>query len=97
VMMLLVFSLIVSFAALSDPSGQMAVVTSMIPVSSPIIMPVRVATSDVPTAQLALSLVIAAATVLLVVWLSARVYRIGILMYGKRPNLKELWRWARQD
>jgi len=97
VMMLLVFSLIVSFAALNEPAGQLAVVTSMIPFSSPIIMPVRVATSDVPTAQLALSLGISAATVLLVVWLSARVYRIGILMYGKRPNVKELWRWARQS
>ncbi len=97
VMMLLVFSLIVSFAALNDPGGQMAIVTSMIPFSSPIIMPVRVATSDVPTSQLALSLAISVASSLLVVWLSARVYRIGILMYGKRPNLKELWRWARQS
>ncbi|HTT67250.1 MAG TPA: ABC transporter permease [Gemmatimonadales bacterium] len=97
VMMLLVFSLIVSFAALNDPAGQMAVVTSMIPFSSPIIMPVRVATSDVPTAQLALSLAISAGSSVVVVWLAARVYRIGILMYGKRPNLKELWRWARQD
>ncbi len=97
VMMLLVFSLIVSFAALNDPAGQLAVVTSMIPFSSPIIMPVRVATSDVPTSQLALSLAISAVTSVLVVWLSARVYRIGILMYGKRPNLKEMWRWARQS
>jgi len=97
VMMLLVFSLIVSFAALNDPGGQMAIATSMIPFSSPIIMPVRVATSDVPTAQLVLSLAISVASSVLVVWLSARVYRIGILMYGKRPNLKELWRWARQS
>ena len=97
VMMLLVFSLIVSFAALNDPSGQLAIVTSMIPFSSPIIMPVRVATSDVPTAQLGLSLAISAATSLLVLWASARVYRVGILMYGKRPNLKELWRWAKQS
>ena len=97
VMMLLVFSLIVSFAALNDPAGQMALVTSMVPFSSPIIMPVRVATSDVPASQLALSLAISAATSVLVVWLAARVYRIGILMYGKRANLKELWRWAQQS
>jgi ABC-2 type transport system permease protein len=97
VMMLLVFSLIVSFAALNEPGGQLAILTSMIPFSSPIIMPVRVATSDVPAQQLVLSLAISVATVLLVVWLSARVYRIGILMYGKRPSLKELWHWARQS
>jgi ABC-2 type transport system permease protein len=96
VMMLLIFSLIVSFAALSDPGGQIAIVTSMIPFSSPIIMPVRMATSDVPLTQLALSLAIGAATVLVVVWLSARIYRIGILMYGKRPGLRELARWVRQ-
>lgn len=97
VMMLLVFSLIVSFAALSDPNGQMAVVTSLVPLSAPIIMPVRVATSDVPESQLALSLGIMLVTSLLVVWGAARVYRIGILMYGKRPSVKELWRWARQS
>jgi len=51
----------------------------------------------VPTSQLALSLAISAVSSLLIVWLSARVYRIGILMYGKRPSMKELWRWARQS
>jgi len=97
VMMLLVAALIVSFGALGDPNGQLAVMTSLIPLSSPIIMPVRVATSDVPTGQVGLSLAILAATVLVVIWGSARVYRIGILMYGKRPSVRELWRWARQS
>jgi ABC-2 type transport system permease protein len=60
-------------------------------------MPVRVATSDVAPTQIALSLAIMAATVIVVVWGAARVYRIGILMYGKRPNIKELLRWARQS
>lgn len=97
VMMLLVFSLITSFAALSDPGGRLAVAASLVPLSAPIIMPVRVATSDVPQAQLLLSVAIMAASALVVVWGAARVYRIGILMYGKRPSLKELWRWARQS
>jgi ABC-2 type transport system permease protein len=97
VMMLLVGSLIVSFSALGDPSGPLAVGASLVPLSAPIIMPVRVATSDVAPAQIALSLAIMAATVLVVVWGAARVYRIGILMYGKRPNIKELLRWARQS
>jgi len=97
VMMLLVAALIVSFGALGDPGGQLAVTASLIPLSSPVIMPVRVATSDVPTSQVLLSLAILAGTVVLVVWGSARVYRIGILMYGKRPSMKEMWRWARQS
>jgi ABC-2 type transport system permease protein len=97
VMMLLVFSLMVSFSAFSDASGSLAVTASMVPFSAPIVMPVRVATSDVPTQQLLMSIGIMAASSLLVVWLSARVYRIGILMYGKRPNLREMLRWARQS
>ena len=97
VMMLLVASLIVSFSALSDPSGPLAVGASLVPLSAPIIMPVRVATSDVAPAQIGLSLAIMAATVVVVVWGAARVYRIGILMYGKRPSIKELLRWARQS
>jgi ABC-2 type transport system permease protein len=97
VMMLLVASLIVSFSALGDPSGPLAVGASLVPLSAPIIMPVRVATSDVAASQIGLSLAIMVATVLVVVWGAARVYRIGILMYGKRPNIKELLRWARQS
>ena len=97
VMMLLVAALIVSFSALSDPGGQMAVTASMVPFSAPIIMPVRMATSDVALSQILMSLGILAATCLVVVWGSARVYRIGILMYGKRPSMKELLRWARQS
>jgi len=97
VMMLLVFSLMVSFSAFSDASGQLAVTASMIPFSAPIVMPVRVATSDVALRQLATSLAIMAGSVMFIVWVSARIYRIGILMYGKRPNLRELVRWARQS
>ena len=54
-------------------------------------------TSDVPLHQLALSLAIMAVTAVVVVWGAARIYRIGILMYGKRPSVKELVRWARQS
>lgn len=97
VMMLLVAALIVSFGALGDPSGRLAVTASLVPLSAPVIMPVRVATSDVPWSQISASLGILAATVVAVVWGSARIYRIGILMYGKRPSMKELWRWARQS
>ena len=97
VMMLLVFSLIISFSAMSDPTGSIAMTGSMIPFSAPIIMPVRVATSDVPPSQIFMSLGIMFASSILVVWGAARIYRIGILMYGKRPSVKELIRWARQS
>ncbi len=97
VMMLLVFSLLISFSALSDASGPLAQTTSLIPFSAPIVMPVRMATSDVPLRELAMSLGIMVISMLIIVWISGRIYRIGILMYGKRPNIKELVRWARQS
>jgi ABC-2 type transport system permease protein len=97
VMMLLVAALLLLFPVLNEPGGRLAVVTSMVPLSAPIIMPIRVAASDVPASEIGLSVAITAATSLLVVWGSARIYRIGILMYGKRPSVKELWRWARQS
>lgn len=97
VMMLLVVSLIVSLGALADPSGPMARLGSLIPLSSPIIMPVRAAAADVPLGQVGMSLAILASTVVVVVWISARIFRIGILMYGKRPSLREIARWARQS
>ena len=53
-------------------------------------------TEPPPAWQIALSLAVGAATVVLMVWLAARVYRTGMLMYGKRATLPEIWRWARR-
>jgi len=97
VMMLLVISLFLSIGALANPGGQLAAVSSLVPLSAPNVMPVRMATSDVPPSQLMLSLAIMGVSTLFVVWLAARIYRIGILMYGKRPSIRELARWARQS
>lgn len=97
VMMVLVVSLMLLFPVLNDPAGQLAVIASMVPFSSPIIMPIRIAASDVPGSEIAMSLIIGAISCVIVVWVAARVYRIGILMYGKRPSIKELFRWARQS
>jgi ABC-2 type transport system permease protein len=97
VMMLLVVSMILSIGAIGDPSGPIARWGSLIPFSSPIVMPVRAATSDVAPTELALSLALMVGATLLAMWVAGRIYRIGILMYGKRPSMKELWRWARQS
>lgn len=97
VMMLLIVALFLSIGALGDPGGQIGKVGALIPFSAPIVMPVRMATGDVGTGELLLSLLIMTGSTLLVVWFAGRIYRIGILMYGKRPSLKELWRWSRQS
>lgn len=97
VMTLLVLSILTFPAVLNEPAGELALALAVIPFSSPIIMPIRYAAAEVPGDQIALSVAILAATTLFVVWLASRIYRVGILMYGKRPTLRELVRWARQS
>jgi ABC-2 type transport system permease protein len=93
---LLVLSFICStFALPADPSSAFAIALSLVPFSSPIAMPVRWAAGDLPVGEIVLSLVILVATIGGVTWLAARIYRVGILMTGKRPTLRELARWVR--
>jgi ABC-2 type transport system permease protein len=79
---------------LLNPTGTTAQVLSLIPVSSPIIMPIRMAVTGVPPLELAGSLVFLAIGCLLALWLASRIYRVGLLMYGKRPTMKEMARWV---
>ena len=97
VVMLLIPGILVFPAVLNDPAGSLSHVMGLVPFWSPIIMPIRAAASDVPPMELTASLAILAVTVVAVVWVAARIYRVGILMYGKRPGLGELVRWARQS
>ncbi|MDX2260518.1 MAG: ABC transporter permease [Gemmatimonadales bacterium] len=83
------------FAVIKDPSGGLGLTLSMIPFTAPFVMPVRWSMSSVPLPQLALSLVIMVAALLGVVWVAGRIYRTGILMYGKKPTLREVFRWVR--
>lgn len=95
VTMLLVVAIIMFPMILNDPGGTLAVAMGIIPFFSPIIMPIRATASEVPPGELALSLAVLVASTFAVVWLASRIYRVGILMYGKRPTLKEMIRWAR--
>jgi ABC-2 type transport system permease protein len=95
VMMLLVASFVSMFAMLNDPGSTLSVSLSLIPFSSPIAMPVRWAAGTLPLSEVALSLGILAVSILGVTWIASRIYRVGILMTGKRPSVKELVRWVR--
>jgi ABC-2 type transport system permease protein len=77
------------------PNSPLAIGLTLFPFSSPILMVFRITVQTPPFWQIALSLAICAATTVGVVWLAARIYRVGILMYGKRPSLVELLRWLR--
>lgn len=95
VMWLLVVSFISMFAMLNDPGSRFAVTLSLIPFSAPIAMPVRWAAGSLPLGEIWVSLAILVATIGAVTWVAGRIYRVGMLMTGKRPNLKELLRWVR--
>ncbi len=80
---------------LQSPESTLATVLSLLPVFSPITMFMRIVVSEPPAWQLALSVLISAATVWVLFWATAKIFRVAILSYGKRPSLKELWGWLR--
>ena len=82
------------FPVLSNPNGGLAVFASMFPLFSPIIMPARLA-FDPPWWQVVLSIIIMLCTVWFFIWLTSRIYRVGILMYGKKATIREMIKWIR--
>jgi ABC-2 type transport system permease protein len=82
------------FTVINDPHGTVATVFSIIPFTSPIVMLMRIP-FGVPLWQLALSIVLLFGTFIFVVWFAAKIYRVGILMYGKKPTWKELYKWLK--
>jgi ABC-2 type transport system permease protein len=82
------------FTVINDPHGTIAVVFSMIPLTSPIVMLMRIP-FGVPWWQITISVLILFATFFSVVWFAAKIYRVGILMYGKKPTWMELYRWLK--
>lgn len=82
------------FTVINDPHGTIATVFSMIPLTSPIVMLMRIP-FGVPWWQLAISISLLFGTFFFVVWFAAKIYRVGILMYGKKPTWKELYKWLK--
>ena len=95
VTLMLVVSFILYPAVMRDPNSATSVTLSLIPFFAPILMVLRIAIETPPFWQIALSLVISVLTTVGIVQVSAKIYRVGILMYGKRPSLVELLRWLR--
>ncbi len=90
----IIIALYVAMAAFRNPHSELVFWFSMIPFTSPIVMMARVP-FDVPMWQVALSMALLVAGFLFTTWFAARIYRTGILMYGKKVNYKELWKWFR--
>ena len=80
--------------SMNNPDGPLAFWCSMIPFTSPIVMMVRLP-FDIPVWELALSFALLFTTAILIIWFSAKIYRVGILMYGKKPSIKEMIKWVK--
>jgi ABC-2 type transport system permease protein len=80
---------------ITNPSGPVARIISLIPFCSPLIMYLRISLAMPPAWEIALSIVLMIATICAILWVASRIYRVGILMYGKKPNLPEILRWLK--
>jgi ABC-2 type transport system permease protein len=95
VILLLVSSVAVLQPVMTNPDGGLAQVMSALPFSAPIVMPLRMSMIPVSPFAVASSLLTIAAGVYVAVLLAARIYRVGLLMYGKQPTVREILRWTR--
>lgn len=89
----IILALMIMFVVMKDPNSSLAFWFSIIPLTSPIVMMARIP-AGIPAWEPILSLIILYLTILGTIWLAAKIYRVGILMHGKKPTLKELWRWV---
>jgi len=95
VTMLLVIGMVSMTAITGDPRGTAAAVMTQVPAWSPMLMPLRYVLGGASAGEVAMSLAILALSIVVFARLAAKIYRVGILMYGKRPSLRELVRWLR--
>ncbi|WP_299136209.1 ABC transporter permease [uncultured Tenacibaculum sp.] len=84
------------FTVINDPHGPISVLFSYIPFTSPIVMLMRIP-FGVAWWEIAISMILLVVTFMVMVWLAAKIYRVGILMYGKKPSYKDLWKWIRYN
>jgi ABC-2 type transport system permease protein len=93
----IIFAMVIMTKAVNDPNSSIAVFGSLFPLTSPIVMMARIAhgiPNGVPLWQLLVSMALLIGGFLATTWLAAKIYRVGILMYGKKPTWKEMWKWA---
>ena len=97
VLVLVISSALFIQPAMMNPTSLLARAASMFPFSAPIIMPLRMSLVPIPPWEMAVALIGLVVAFVAVILLAARIYRVGLLMYGKRPSFSELVRWAKQS
>jgi ABC-2 type transport system permease protein len=93
--MLLIIGVMCFQLVASSPRGEAATVMTMVPFWSPMLMPMRFVLGGATLGDVAISLAILLVSTLVVVRAAAKIYRVGVLLYGKRPSVRELVRWLR--
>ena len=83
-----------AFTVMNDAHGPVSIFFSHFPLTSPIVMLMRVP-FGVPWYEIAISMALLLFTFVFMVWFTAKIYRVGILMYGKKPTYKDLWKWVK--
>lgn len=94
IMLPIILSIFVMMVVMKDPNSPLVFWCSMIPFTSPVVMMARIP-CGIPTWEIVVSLAVLYATFMAMVWLAAKIYRVGIFMYGKKPTFKELYKWIR--
>jgi len=95
VSMLIIIPMLFISVIMQSPDSTVSIVLSMIPYFAPILMIVRIAATDVPIWQIASSVILIIITFVFSVWVASKIYRVGILMYGKKPKFKDLIKWIK--
>lgn len=95
VTVLIIIPIMFITSIVENPNSSLALILSLVPFFSPILMVVRIAVTEVPFWQVALSFLLLCVTFVGTIWVCGRIYRVGILMYGKKPTLRDLARWLR--
>lgn len=93
--LLIVPSLLLLTPVLMEPNGALSRIFTIVPFTAPILMPVRMSLTNVPVVEVLASISLLVLSCLGAVWVAARIYRVGVLMYGKKPSLAEVMRWVR--
>jgi ABC-2 type transport system permease protein len=96
IMMLMVVAFLIAYTSFLNPNSTVAVVSSMIPWLAPMVMFARIVLGDPPAIQIAVSVVLQLLAIVVSTWAASRIYRVGVLMYGKRPSAREILRYVRE-
>lgn len=95
VIILIILAFFFTFHIIRNPTSGLSQIVSMIPFFSPITMFTRISVQAPPFSEILLSIVILIATIIFLIWMAGKIFRVGILMYGKRPTVPEIFRWIR--